>query len=182
MADCRWADAGAAASDSRDVSVGRKFDLLSGRLTLFFNESHATVTLEGPATFRVISVGEGFLSFGKLSGRVPSRQIIGGLNLATGFAVHTPRAVMLDRGAKFSVAVDKTGASVVRLMYGQIELYYPKGYLPGDAFATPGRTSWFTFGSRGAVRRGFLIGAESPPLNIALMHANHDLTTAGGPR
>ena len=69
MVDCRWADPGTAVRDTRGISLGQKFDLLSGRLLLSFDGGEAKIALEGPATLEVVGLRTGFLSFGRLTGR-----------------------------------------------------------------------------------------------------------------
>jgi hypothetical protein len=74
----------------------------------------ATVVLEGPAVFEVTDGFSGKLSRGRLAAT---------LDRPTGpFSIHTPSAVITDRGTQFGVEVDAAGKTEVRVFAGLVEL------------------------------------------------------------
>jgi len=77
--------------------------------------SGATVVLEGPAEFQIVSSMEAFCTRGKLRATVPPH--------AKGFTIGTPRLSLVDRGTEFGMRVDGTGATEVHVFEGKVELY-----------------------------------------------------------
>ena len=96
------------------VALGDRFDICSGLLEITY-DTGAKVILQGPVTYEVRSSNGGFLSLGKLTGKVE-------IKAARGFTVHTPTAVVTDLGTEFGVAVDRQGACHVRTFVGLIEV------------------------------------------------------------
>ena len=87
--------------------------LNSGQVQIEFYQG-ARVTLEGPAAFQLLSSGEAYCQYGKLSAHVPPQ--------ARGFRIHTPRGTIVDLGTEFGLNVDTDGAEV-HVFEGEIELH-----------------------------------------------------------
>jgi hypothetical protein len=77
--------------------------------------SGATVILEGPADFRLISPTEAYCAAGKLRAIVP--------HPAQGFTIGSPRLDLVDRGTEFGLEVNATGKTDVHVFRGKVELY-----------------------------------------------------------
>jgi hypothetical protein len=83
--------------------------------------SGATVILEGPAEFRLVSRNEAYCARGKLRATVPSH--------AHGFTINSPKLGLVDRGTEFGLSVGETGKTEVHVFEGKVDLY--------DAAASP---------------------------------------------
>lgn len=90
-----------------------KLVLQSGLARIDFDNG-ASVTLEGPAEFDLLTADHGFLHRGQLTARVPPR--------AVGFRIDTPGWQVVDRGTSFGVAVEPTGKAEVCVFEGQIDI------------------------------------------------------------
>jgi hypothetical protein len=77
--------------------------------------SGATVILEGPAEFELISRMEGYCKRGKLRATVPPH--------AHGFAIRTPKLELVDLGTDFGIQVDEGQRTEVHVFTGKVELY-----------------------------------------------------------
>jgi hypothetical protein len=75
--------------------------------------SGATVILEGPAEFRLVSANEGFCVRGKLRVTVPPQ--------AEGFTIRSPRLNVVDRGTEFGLLVDGKDRTEVHVFQGKVE-------------------------------------------------------------
>ena len=78
--------------------------------------SGATVILEGPAEFRVVSRTEGYCASGKLRATVPPQ--------AHGFRIGSPSVNLVDRGTEFGLNVTG-GKTAVHVFKGEVHLYAP---------------------------------------------------------
>jgi hypothetical protein len=93
-----------------------------GRLVLKSGYAHlefyngATVILEGPAEFRLVSRTEAFCERGKLRATVPPQ--------AHGFAIGSPGMDLVDRGTDFGLQVSG-GKTAVHVFQGQVDVYEP---------------------------------------------------------
>jgi hypothetical protein len=114
MVECQWVDLHAQAFDGAHVTLGRKYDLVSGLVEITY-DTGAKVILQGPVTYQVESANGGFLSLGKLTGEVKARQ-------AKGFAVRTPTATVTDLGTEFGVEVDNRGNTTSHVFRGSVEV------------------------------------------------------------
>ena len=72
------------------------------------------VIIEGPATFVARGDNAGMLERGKLVARVPEH--------ATGFALATPQAKVVDLGTEFGVVVGEGGATDIQVFEGVVEV------------------------------------------------------------
>ena len=79
--------------------------------------SGATVILEGPAEFQLISRKEAFCLRGKLRATVPPQ--------AQGFAIGSPKLELVDRGTEFGLNVGDNDKTEVHVFQGQVDLYCP---------------------------------------------------------
>jgi hypothetical protein len=176
MVDCRWADSKMALADGQDIVLGRKFDLLSGKIEIKYALG-TRVLLQGPARFDVDFLHGGRLSFGKIAVRpaiLNRAWADAGTPGFSGtvtvdrrlFAVHTPRAIVINRGAQFTVSVDKFGANHTHLVDGTLEIRYPSGIGSGDRVSYAVDSWWLT--SRGPNNRTrVVIRTGEMPLGLA---------------
>ncbi len=77
--------------------------------------SGATVVLEGPADFRLISPKEAYCTSGKLWATVPAQ--------AQGFTIGSPRLDLVDRGTEFGMRVNGNETAEFQVFRGKVELY-----------------------------------------------------------
>jgi hypothetical protein len=113
MSDVAWQPDAAIHHEADGLQKGASLGVAHGLVEIMF-ACGATVVLEGPATFGIIDAGTGTLSRGRL---------VATLENPTGpFAIHTPSAVVTDRGTQFGVEVDAAGKTEVRVFAGLVEL------------------------------------------------------------
>jgi ferric-dicitrate binding protein FerR (iron transport regulator) len=79
--------------------------------------SGATVILQGPAEFRLVSRTEAYCARGKLWAQVPPQ--------AHGFTVGSPTLDLVDRGTEFGFEVGAGRRAEVHVFRGKVELYDP---------------------------------------------------------
>jgi hypothetical protein len=77
--------------------------------------SGATVILEGPAEFQLISRTEAYCARGKLRATVPAQ--------AQGFTIGSPQLDLVDRGTEFGLEVAAGGKTEVHVFQGKVDLY-----------------------------------------------------------
>ena len=78
----------------------------------------ATVILEGPAEFQLVSRSEAYCSSGKLRALVPPQ--------ARGFTIRSPKLDLVDRGTEFGLQVGNPDSRTeVHVFEGKVELYGP---------------------------------------------------------
>ncbi|MES2593737.1 MAG: LamG-like jellyroll fold domain-containing protein [Verrucomicrobiota bacterium] len=87
--------------------------LKSGLAQIEFYQG-ARVTLEGPASFELISVSEARCTSGKLSAHVPPQ--------AKGFRIQTPKGTVVDLGTDFGLDMNSPEAQV-HVFKGEVELH-----------------------------------------------------------
>jgi hypothetical protein len=113
LSDPVWADDGQPRHEGDSLQAGGLLALERGLAEIVF-ACGATVVLEGPAMFEVRDASTGRLDRGRLTAT---------LERPTGpFAIHTPTAVVTDRGTQFGVEVDPSGKTDVRVFQGLVEL------------------------------------------------------------
>jgi hypothetical protein len=152
LIECRWANPHEAPVGYDRITLGRKYDLVSGLMEISYNTG-AKVILQGPCTYEVESTTGGYLAAGRLTAKVekkreggrrkadqkyqsPNLQISKSPNLESPsplFSVRTPTAVVTDLGTEFGVEVDGSGVSSAHVFQGKIEVRTIGG-------ATDGRT------------------------------------------
>ena len=114
MVDCQWSKDGREPAGFDAVLLGRQFKLDSGVMEITY-KSGAKVILQGPATYEVESKTGGFMSFGKLTGKMEVEK-------AKGFTVRTPTAIVTDLGTEFGVEVSKDGRTTSHVFRGSVSL------------------------------------------------------------
>jgi len=113
LSDPVWADDGTPRYEGDSLQPGALLTLERGLAEIVL-ACGATVVLEGPAMFEVRDASTGRLERGRLTAT---------LERPTGpFAIHTPSAVVTDRGTQFGVEVDDRGKTAVRVFQGLVEL------------------------------------------------------------
>jgi hypothetical protein len=75
----------------------------------------ATVILEGPAEFQLISRTKAYCASGKLRVTVPAQ--------AQGFTIGSPKLNVVDRGTEFGLQVGAGGKTEVHVFQGKVELH-----------------------------------------------------------
>jgi len=113
LSDVAWLADSQPRHEGDGLQAGCSFAVARGLVEIMF-ACGATVVLEGPATFEVIDGGTGKLGRGQLTATLERP--------AGPFAIHTPTAVVTDRGTQFGVAVDNRGRTDVRVFRGLVEL------------------------------------------------------------
>jgi hypothetical protein len=114
MVDCKWAKGSDPLRGNDVVSLGREFKLESGLVEIGYNTG-AKVILQGPVAYRVESKNGGFMSVGKLTGKVATAS-------AKGFAIRTPTATVTDLGTEFGVEVWPDRHEDVVVLAGQVRV------------------------------------------------------------
>jgi hypothetical protein len=114
MVDCKRTDPDAARSRNTQVVLGQKYVLASGLMEITYHTG-GKVILQGPAAYEVESTNGGYLSIGKLTGKVECEA-------AKGFAVRTPTAIVTDLGTEFGVEVSKHGSTRSYVFRGSVEM------------------------------------------------------------
>jgi hypothetical protein len=113
LSDVAWFADSQPRHEGDGLQAGGSFAVAQGLVEIVF-ACGATVVLEGPATFEVIDGCMGKLDRGRLTAT---------LDQPSGpFAIHTPTAVVTDRGTQFGVEVDPSGKTDVRVFQGLVEL------------------------------------------------------------
>ena len=113
LSDPVWAEDGPPRHEGDSLQMGGLLMLERGLAEIVF-ACGATVVLEGPATFEVKDASTGRLDRGRLTATLDRR--------TAAFAIHTPSAVVTDRGTQFGVQVDANGKTDVRVFQGIVEL------------------------------------------------------------
>jgi hypothetical protein len=111
--DCQWARDTVPLFTNDAVSLGREFKLESGLVEITYNTG-AKAILQGPVAYAVESTNGGFMSIGKLTGKVTTKT-------AKGFAIRTPTATVTDLGTEFGVEVERDGTCEVHVLNGLVQ-------------------------------------------------------------
>jgi hypothetical protein len=108
-----WEDTGLPTRPGSPLPPGRLV-LKSGFAQIEFY-SGATVILQGPAEFKLVSRTEGYCARGKLRATVPPQ--------AQGFTIGSPKFALVDRGTEFGLDVGKR--TDVHVFQGKVDVYAP---------------------------------------------------------
>jgi hypothetical protein len=108
-----WADPKLNLSVGASLSPG-KFALQQGLVQIEFF-SGASVIIEGPANFEVLSAKRIVFNLGKIRAHVPTQAI--------GFTIGTPTYSAVDLGTEFTVQVEPTGVSQFHVLKGEVDLW-----------------------------------------------------------
>ncbi|MCG8449228.1 MAG: FecR domain-containing protein [Pirellulales bacterium] len=111
LLDAQWSDDSHSASYGEPLLEGRKLKLSQGLAQLTF-ESGVKLLLQAPAELTVDTEMNSQLDAGKITAVVPRR--------ASGFAIRTPNAEVIDIGTEFAVHVDELGGSEVHVFDGEV--------------------------------------------------------------
>ena len=114
MVDCQWTEDATVAINGARVPLSRKYALASGLMEITY-DSGARVILQGPVAYEATSTNGGFLSAGKLTGKMENET-------AKGFVVRTPTAIVTDLGTEFGVEVGSNGAMDAQVFAGRVEI------------------------------------------------------------
>lgn len=114
MVDCKWKDLESASTHNAEVSLGQTIALASGLMEITY-DTGAKVLLQGPAEYEIESRNGGFMSVGKLTGKVTTAS-------ARGLAIRTPTAIVTDLGTEFGVEVDRRGNTTSHVFRGSVSL------------------------------------------------------------
>lgn len=114
MVDCKWNNTDTTPTYKASVLLGQKYTLVSGLMEITY-DTGATVILQGPVTYQVEASNGGFISFGKLTGKVTAET-------ARGLTIRTPTAIVTDLGTEFGVEVSKEGKTTSHVFRGSVEL------------------------------------------------------------
>lgn len=98
---------------SEFLNTGQTLSVRRGLLSIEFG-CGATVALQGPAEFKVVSDKKGFLEYGNLTAKAPPE--------ARGFSIETPTCTSVDLGTEFGMRVDSTGVSETHVFEGEVVL------------------------------------------------------------
>lgn len=101
--------------------LNRDYSLVSGSVELTFPQG-ASVILEAPAVFRVVSEDRLALDVGSCSVHAPPG--------AEGFRVDTPNSQVVDRGTRFFVHVSESSETEVQVVEGAADIYPSDGTAP----------------------------------------------------
>ena len=113
VADCKLANS-EIVQIGTPVRIADRYVLASGLMEISYNTG-AKVLLQGPLTYEAESNNGGFMSIGKLTGKVESER-------AKGFSVRTPTAVITDLGTEFGVEVDRDGRTEAQVFLGAVAI------------------------------------------------------------
>lgn len=91
---------------------------LDSGLAMIQMKSGASIILEGPADFEIVSAMEAHLRRGTLAARVPKQ--------AHGFSILTEAVSVRDLGTAFGVTVGASGETDVAVFDGRVAVYKPK--------------------------------------------------------
>ncbi len=136
-----------------------------GRLRLKSGGAHlefysgASVILQGPAEFLLLSANEGYCARGKLRATVPPQ--------AQGFRIGTPQLDVVDRGTEFGLEIKDDDKTEVHVFQGKVELY--------DAGAGPAAAARQELTTGQALRMSHPGQVSSIPVDPAAFSTARDL-------
>ncbi len=96
------------------LNAGQVLSVKRGLLSVEFG-CGATVAIQGPAEFKIVSDKKGFLQFGNLTAKAPPQ--------AKGFTIETPSCQSVDLGTEFGMRVDLTGTSETHVFEGEVLVF-----------------------------------------------------------
>ncbi|MEQ8208829.1 MAG: LamG-like jellyroll fold domain-containing protein [Lacipirellulaceae bacterium] len=111
LVDAQWETDAAGLQVGKPLSSGT-LKLASGHVQIEFY-CGATVILEGPASFDLLTTDRGFFHYGKLRAHVPAR--------AKGFTIGTDKGDVIDLGTEFGLSVSTDGPSELHVIDGEVD-------------------------------------------------------------
>jgi hypothetical protein len=158
MVDCQWAKDAVPLHPNDGMVLGHELKLESGLVEIGYTTG-ATVILQGPVTYVAESSNGGFMSMGKLTGKVDHEN-------AKGFAVRTPNATVTDLGTEFGVEADRQGTTAIQVFQGTVKVEAA----PGEGAAKPStqvfRTGQSARVEGGVVNRVTALGSATKPVRF----------------
>jgi hypothetical protein len=119
MVNCVWQETADHKTEIRSlkslISLGDVLALQSGLLEISY-DTGAKVILQGRVTYEVDSTNGGYLSVGKMTGKVTTKA-------ARGLTIRTPTAVITDLGTEFGVAVNNEQLTKAHVFVGSVKVH-----------------------------------------------------------
>ncbi|MBN2065114.1 MAG: NPCBM/NEW2 domain-containing protein [Sedimentisphaerales bacterium] len=113
------------------LSIGKSlYKLRYGFVELAF-DNNARVTIEGPAEFYIAGEDRIKCNYGSVFSNVPKEAI--------GFAIATPKALIIDLGTQFGVQIDKQGDTELHVLKGKTALVAGEGEQKASGEVTQGQ-------------------------------------------
>ena len=137
MVDCKWVDPAMDSNPTGAVCLGWKCALVSGLLEITY-DTGGKVLLQGPATYEVESKSGGFLTIGKLTGKLEKKAEVKASDTeesqsttpGSPFTIRTPTATVTDLGTEFGIEVNRQGMTASRVFRGSIQVQPLGGAAP----------------------------------------------------
>ena len=107
--------------------------------------SGASVVIEGPAAFELISPLKTFCEYGKVRASVPEQ--------AHGFTIETSRLNVVDLGTEFTLSLEPSGKGHVQVIDGMVELHSPDEQSTPDNIQSLKTGEGAQFDQRGTINR-----------------------------
>lgn len=111
--EAKWHTPAATGAPNGHLHAGDRLELREGYVEVLFYNG-ASVIVQGPADFRVVSPGSGNLEHGQLTALVPEK--------AAGFSIRTPCSNVVDLGTEFGMLVEMDGTTKVDVFVGRVEV------------------------------------------------------------
>lgn len=107
--------------------------------------SGASVLIEGPAAFELISPLKTFCKYGKVRASVPEQ--------AQGFTIETSRLNVVDLGTEFSLSLDASGKGQVQVIDGLVEIHSSDKQAPPQSIQSLKTGEGALFDQQGTIQR-----------------------------
>lgn len=130
--NCQWGKTDRFAEGQRLPAA--TLQLERGLAVLRF-DGGAAVVLEGPTQLQIESRGSARLASGRLTVRAPEE--------AAGFTVHTPASDVVDLGTEFAIKVDRSGATELHVLEGEVAYGKPGALQEESALLGAGKAVRF---------------------------------------
>jgi Concanavalin A-like lectin/glucanases superfamily/FecR protein len=127
VVDAHWADAPGFATEEGSALPAGRLSLDSGLAQIEFI-SGASVILEGPCEFELVSLIKAICHRGKVRAHVPPQ--------ARGFTISAHGVDAVDLGTEFGVRVDEGGRGEVHVLDGEVEVHGMTGGTAGGGVTT----------------------------------------------
>ena len=112
--NAKWADPPQSMRHGTRLQTGSELLLLREGLATLAFDNDATVVLEGPAEFQILTSDQINLNYGRIYAIIPPQ--------AYGFLVNTPTAKIIDLGTEFGVQQDMHGNTELHVVRGKTSL------------------------------------------------------------
>ncbi|HDS84050.1 MAG TPA: hypothetical protein ENN97_02490 [Phycisphaerales bacterium] len=112
--NAKWADPPQSMRHGTRLQTGSEMLLLREGLATLAFDNDATVVLEGPAEFQILTSDQINLNYGRIYAIIPPQ--------AYGFLVNTPTAKIIDLGTEFGVQQDMHGNTELHVVRGKTSL------------------------------------------------------------